>query len=118
MRKYNLHDFRFVDKVKEQYGRVDVLINNGAIGLGDGEKGRQTTAEGLELIMATNHFGPLHLTRQILPILAEDGTIVSISSDSNLKAGSINPADLNSELVYEPGTLYGKTKLLNIMMTR
>ena len=38
-----IHSVRFVDKVRESYGLVDVLINNAAMGLGDGEAGRQNT---------------------------------------------------------------------------
>jgi len=109
---------KFVDKVRESYGLVDVLINNAAMGLGNGEAGRQTTQEGLELLMATNHLGPLLLSTKILPLLAEDGKIISISSDSNLKCLGIDPDDLNSETSYQPSTLYAKTKLLNILMTR
>ena len=39
----SVFEFRFVDKVKESYGRVDALINNAAMGLADGATARQTT---------------------------------------------------------------------------
>ena len=107
---------RFVDKLKEMYGRVDVLINNAAQGRVSTE--RETTREGLEEMIATNHLGPLHLSTRILPILSTHGKIITISSGSNLHSGIIDPTDLNSEHKYSPGTLYAETKLLNIMMTR
>ena len=98
------------------YGRVDVLINNAAQGRVSTE--RETTREGLEKMIATNHLGPVHLSTRILPILSTHGKIITISSGSNLYSGIINPTDLNSEHKYSPGTLYAETKLLNIMMTR
>jgi len=109
---------KFVDKVIEDYGKVDILINNAAIGIGEGVEGRQVTAEGLELLLATNHLGPLHLTTRLLPVLADTGKVITISSDSNLHVESVNPGDLNSEQNYTPHTLYATTKLYNIMMTR
>ena len=107
-----------MDKVIEDYGKVDILINNAAIGIGEGVEGRQVTAEGLELLLATNHLGPLHLTTRLLPVLADTGKVITISSDSNLHVESVNPGDLNSEQNYTPHTLYATTKLYNIMMTR
>ena len=81
-------------------------------------EGRQVTTEGLELLLATNHLGPLHLTTRLLPVLADTGKVITISSDSNLHVESVNPGDLNSEQNYTPHTLYAATKLYNIMMTR
>ena len=57
----------FVERLKERFPRIDVLVNNAAVGIGDGVKGRDTTEEGLEKIMATNHFGPFLLTNRLIP---------------------------------------------------
>ena len=56
--------------------------------------------------MATNHLGPHLLTTSLLPILAINGTVVTISSDSNLHANSME--DLNSEREYRPHTIYAR----------
>ena len=56
--------------------------------------------------MATNHLGPQLLTNSLLPILADNGTVVTISSDSNLHATSMD--DLNSEKEYRPHSIYAK----------
>ena len=52
----------------------------------------------------------------LLPLLALNGTVVTISSDSNLGAGPMT--DLNSEADYRAHQLYARSKLGNIMMTR
>ena len=56
--------------------------------------------------MATNHLGPQLLTNSLLPILADNGTVVTISSDSNLHATSMD--DLNSEKEYRPHSIYAR----------
>ena len=83
-----------------------MIINNAATGLGSGVRGREETSEGLERVMATNHLGPHLLTTSLLPILAINGTVVTISSDSNLHANSME--DLNSEREYRPHTIYAR----------
>lgn len=42
---------------KNTYGRLDVLINNAAVYTGE----RTLTRDGLEMMFATNHLGPLRL---------------------------------------------------------
>jgi hypothetical protein len=37
---------------------------------------------------------------------------------SDADSGDLDVSDLNSEVVYSPHTLYARTKLLNILMTR
>ena len=86
--------------------QVDVIINNAATGLGSGVRGREETLEGLERVMATNHLGPHLLTTSLLPLLTPNGTVVTISSDSNLHATSME--DLNSEKEYRPHTIYAR----------
>ena len=83
-----------------------MIINNAATGLGSGVRGREETVEGLERVMATNHLGPHLLTTSLLPLLAPNGTVVTISSDSNLHATSME--DLNSEKEYRPQTIYAR----------
>lgn len=107
---------KFVENFRSTYDKVDVIINNAATGLGSGVRGREETSEGLERVMATNHLGPQLLTNSLLPILADNGTVVTISSDSNLHATSMD--DLNSEKEYRSHSIYARSKLANILMTR
>jgi NAD(P)-dependent dehydrogenase (short-subunit alcohol dehydrogenase family) len=107
---------KFVENFRDKYGQVDVIINNAATGLGAGVRGREETGEGLERVMATNHLGPHLLTTGLLPLLADNGTVVTLSSDSNLLADDLE--DLNSEGEYRAHSLYARSKLANILMTR
>ena len=44
----------------------------------------------------------------MLPLLSTNGTVVTISSDSNLHVSSME--DLNSEKDYRPHTIYARWK--------
>ena len=59
-------------------GPIDVLINNA--GLTGGSNTRAETADGLELIVGTNHLGPFALTAQLFPALSETARVVSLGS--------------------------------------
>ena len=62
----------------------------------------------MERVMATNHLGPHLLTTSLIPILVPNGTVVTISSDSNLHAASME--DLNSEKEYRAQTIYARRR--------
>ena len=119
------HVTKFVENFREKFDRLDVIINNAATGVSDADKKRSETPEGLELVMATNHLGPLHLTKSLLPLLSKDGVVITMSGSPDMtqtvdmdNLNSDTDYDLNSETDYDPVTLYGRTKLFNIMMTR
>ncbi|NEM91904.1 SDR family NAD(P)-dependent oxidoreductase [Galbitalea soli] len=59
-------------------GPIDVLINNA--GLTSGSATRQTTEDGLELIVGTNAFGHFALTALLAPALSEDARVVWVGS--------------------------------------
>ena len=71
------------------FGPIDVLINNA--GITNGSRTRQTTADGLELIVGTNALGPFALTAQLFPALAPDARVIGLGSMSTRLA----KADLN-----------------------
>ena len=58
------------------YGPIDVLVNNAGV-MGTAY---QRTADGLDLQMATNHFGPFLLTGLLLPqlVASEAATVVTV----------------------------------------
>lgn len=69
-----------VDAVLEEWGRVDVLINNAAI-LGFGFFDEQTTAD-TERVLDVNYLGYVRLLRAVLPGMRERGSghVYNVSS--------------------------------------
>lgn len=57
--------------VEEEYGHLDVLVNNAGIVLGDGERAlpSETTVATLRRVFETNVFGVVAVTNALLPLL-------------------------------------------------
>lgn len=74
-----------VEKVKSEFGRLDILINNA--GLTHSASLEETTTEAFDRVMSTNARGPFILMRQCLPILKKSnrGFIINISSIVGIK---------------------------------
>ncbi|NYJ03084.1 NAD(P)-dependent dehydrogenase (short-subunit alcohol dehydrogenase family) [Nocardioides thalensis] len=99
-----------------RYGPIDVLVNNAGV-MGTSY---QRTSDGLELQMATNHFGPFLLTGLLLPQLAAsgDGRVVAVSSPMHRTARSAPLGDpTRQEGRYWKWHVYGQSKLANLLFT-
>lgn len=77
-------------------GPIDVLINNA--GKTSGSRSRETTVDGFEIMVGTNHLGPFALSAHLFPHLTERGRVVSLGSLSTRLA----KADLD-DLLAEHG---------------
>jgi len=76
--------------ITEKFGKLDILINNAGVGpKGDFfvNKAVETDEDEFQYVFGTNVFGPVYLTRDLLPLLKASGSarIVNLSS----KLGSL-----------------------------
>lgn len=80
-----------IEKIRTDFGRVDILINNAGIGMR--KPFYETDLATIEAIMRTNYLGAVYCTHELLPsmIARGDGHIVNISSGAG-KIGTLNMA--------------------------
>lgn len=109
-------------EIAHKADRLDILINNAARGI----MSYQLNKAGIDLHMATNHFGHVVLTSHLLPLLkstADKGDtvrIVQLGSNAHemapkdTKFASID--ELNTDL--GPNPQYGRSKLAAILYAR
>ena len=98
------------------YGGIDVLVNNAGVMAPPYSR----TGDGLELQMATNHFGPFLLTGLLTPQLVESGAgrVVTVSSQMH-RAARRPPLDdpRGRPGRYRRWQVYGQSKLANLLFT-
>lgn len=97
-------------------GAIDLLVNNAGVMATP----RTRTAAGLELQLATNHFGPFLLTGLLLPQLVASGAgrVVAVSSQFHRMARRAPLGDPTAAGGrYGRWTTYARTKLANLLVT-
>ena len=69
------------ERVLDQHGRLDLLINNAGVG-GASNDPRRTSADGHEFVFAVNYLSHFLLTRELLPLLeaSAPARIVNVAS--------------------------------------
>lgn len=119
--QYLLSDFSDLQQVrdlvtafKEQYSRLDVLVNNA----GAFFNSRIETPYGVEMTFLVNHLTPFLLTNLLLDRLqaSTPARIVNVSSDGH-KQGTMKFDDLGFNQGYFGMKAYGRSKLANILFT-
>lgn len=102
-------------KLKKEYPRIDVLINNAGGIFGK----RQTTVDGHEKTFQVNHLAPFLLTTLLMDtLIASKATIINTSSIANRLYAKLDIADLELTHGYTPQRAYGNAKLANILFTQ
>ncbi|KAK7076042.1 hypothetical protein SK128_014738 [Halocaridina rubra] len=108
----------FAKDFKKTETALHILVNNAGI---NGVDRKKLTDDGLELTMATNHFGHFLLTNMLLNLLKSStpSRIVNVTSLGHSFCRRIDPDDLNYEKRSYPGSpvAYGQSKLCNILFT-
>ncbi|WP_445186817.1 SDR family NAD(P)-dependent oxidoreductase [Pseudonocardia sp. Cha107L01] len=109
---------RAAAELDRRHDRIDVLVNNAGLAAMSPSR----SADGFELMMATNHLGPFLLTNLLLGKLGKAGSarIVGTASEAHRLGGRPQLRTLADPLDY--GALggqaaYGRSKLMNVLFT-
>lgn len=98
-------------QIRARHDRLDVLINNAGV-----LKAPQTrTKDGLDLRFTVNTLAPFVLTRDLLPILAQDGRVVNLSSAAQ---APVDVTALRGQRTLGDMEAYAQSKLAITIWTR
>ena len=104
--------YRFVEEIKRDFQRIDVLFNNAGLYAG---KDRKASAENVELTFMLSVLVPYILTTELSPLLekAADGRVINTSSYMHHFA-KVKDLDFEFEKEYNPGLAYNNSKLYTL----
>jgi NAD(P)-dependent dehydrogenase (short-subunit alcohol dehydrogenase family) len=102
----------FVDALRDR--PIDVLLNNAGVMAIP----RTLTKDGFELQLGTNHLGHFALTALLWPTLRDrpGARVINVSSSAH-RTGRMTFDDLMRERAYERWSVYGQSKLANLLFT-
>ena len=96
-----------------EFGRIGLLINNAGIV----STLQRKSVDGFELTFATNHLGPFLLTQLLLDRMADDGRVVTVSSQVHYQ-GKLDLARIaDPKARYDSRAAYARSKLANVLHT-
>ncbi|MCS5636740.1 MAG: SDR family NAD(P)-dependent oxidoreductase, partial [Myxococcota bacterium] len=107
---------RIAEDFNARNEELDVLFNNAGVI----NQQRRTTIDGYEETFAVNHLSHFLLTNLLLGRLREGqpGRVVSTASGAHRFGGRLDFEDLQSGGSYGTFSVYGRSKLANILFTR
>lgn len=106
----------FGRRMRDTCDRLDLLISNAAV---MSLPHRQVTKDGFEMHFGTNHLGHFALTAHLLPLLrkGKEPRIVTVCAGA-ANGQTIKFGDLQSEHGYKPFSVYGHSKLANLIFSQ
>jgi NAD(P)-dependent dehydrogenase (short-subunit alcohol dehydrogenase family) len=96
--------------VSRTVGHIDAMVNAAAVFTSE----YQRTADGFELMLATNHLGPFLLTNLLRDRLAGNGRVITVTAPSSTH---VDIEQLLSKDRFRPLRTFGATKAANLMFT-
>lgn len=127
-RKLELSSFKsvreFADRIKQEEGRLDILINNAGIpdtNTHDEELKPLPTEDGLSQSFQINHFSHFLLTNLLLDLLKKSAPSRVINVTSRLNTAPRRKLDFtegDGDVRYPKLTFYTRGKLANVLFTK
>ena len=107
---------RLAKEIQRDQARLDVLINNAAIGVGLRQARREISADGYELRFAVNYLSHFLLTHLLLPLISRStpSRIVNVAS---IGQQAIDFDNVMLDHGYEGLRAYRQSKLAQVMFT-
>jgi NAD(P)-dependent dehydrogenase (short-subunit alcohol dehydrogenase family) len=110
--RLDLADLPSLRSTVDELDSLDAVVCNAGVYL-DGPD-RRETADGHELMFATNHLGHFVLVHWLAPLLQDAGRVVTTGSFV-AKSARLDLADLQSTTDYEPDRAYARSKLAQML---
>ena len=102
-------------RIDAMHAQIDIVVNNAGVMM---PPERQTTADGFELQLGTNHLAHFALTGRLLPRLRAGKARVVMVSSNAARSGRMAFENLQSERNYSAWRAYGQSKLANLLFMR
>jgi len=100
------------EKIKEEFGGLDVLVNNAAIAF----KGPELNEKVARQTIDTNYFGTLNVCKELIPLLRPNARVVVLSALMNKFVADVSTGTHAQQ--GWPNTAYGVSKIGESALTR